>query len=213
MIGTKDQEELFRLIADYLEKDITCVAIGGTAMMFSGYKSATKDIDLVFASEQDRTAFVRAIDKLGYSRRALAGVYDERRKAHKDRPQMFTRGEERFDLFVRSVFGLTVQMGQDSIVERRDFIGKKELVIAILPAEELILLKAVTGREKDYEDIETIITAEKSIDWDRVIDRAIQQKGGNEWILIDLEETLQKLRKLTFIPQKHFERMYRAQGE
>ena len=213
MIGTKDQEELFRLIADYLEKDITCVAIGGTAMMFSGYKSATKDIDLVFASEQDRTAFVRAIDKLGYSRRALAGVYDERRKAHKDRPQMFARGEERFDLFVRSVFGLTVQMGQDSIVERRDFIGKRELIIAILPAEELILLKAVTGREKDYEDIETIITAEKSIDWDRVIDRAIQQKGGNEWILIDLEETLQKLRKLTFIPQKHFERMYRAQGE
>ena len=52
MINTKDQEHLFKLIADYLDKDITCIAIGGTAMMFAGYKTATKDIDLVFASEQ-----------------------------------------------------------------------------------------------------------------------------------------------------------------
>ena len=48
MINTQDQEELFRLIAEYLEKDISCTAIGGTAMMFSGYKNTTKDIDIIF---------------------------------------------------------------------------------------------------------------------------------------------------------------------
>jgi hypothetical protein len=48
MIGTKDQEELLRLISDYISCDLVCTAVGGTAMMFLGYKSATKDIDLVF---------------------------------------------------------------------------------------------------------------------------------------------------------------------
>jgi len=52
MINTKDQEDLFRLITDYLQKDITCMAIGGTAMMFSGYKAATKDIDLALREKK-----------------------------------------------------------------------------------------------------------------------------------------------------------------
>ncbi len=48
MISLKDQNALFLLIAEKAEKDIECIAIGGTAMMYNGYKSATKDIDLVF---------------------------------------------------------------------------------------------------------------------------------------------------------------------
>ncbi len=54
MINTKDQEELFKLVAEYLDKNINCVAIGGTAMMFSQYKSTTKNIDLVFENEEKK---------------------------------------------------------------------------------------------------------------------------------------------------------------
>ena len=211
MINTKDQEQLFKLIADYLDKDIVCIAIGGTAMMFLGYKTTTKDIDIVFASEQDRRTFVRAIEQLGYKRQALANIYDEKRKGHEHKPHMYTRGDERFDLFVRSVFGFELIMDQDSITQRWDFLGKKELTLYVLPIEDLILLKAITRREKDQEDIEAIIRIEKTIDWDRIIDTAIRQKGNNPWILIDLEEMMRELKKITFIPSKHFERIYEAQ--
>ncbi len=71
MINTKEQEELFRLIANYLEQDITCIAIGGTAMMFLGYKSTTKDIDLVFKNKLERDIFIKAIEKLGYSQKSM----------------------------------------------------------------------------------------------------------------------------------------------
>ena len=208
MIGTKDQEELFRLIADYLDRDLVCVAIGGTAMMFSGYKNATKDIDLVFASEGERKAFVRAIEQLGYRQRGLMDVYTQERRKKEGKPQLYARGEERFDLFVRSVFGFPIATKE--IVERRDFLGKKELLIRILPKEDLILLKAVTGREKDFEDIEALTGSGKDVDWERVVEQAIRGKKGNEWILLDLEQTMQRLRKKAFIPQKYFDRLYEA---
>lgn len=206
MINTKDQEELFKLIAEYIKKDITCVAIGGTAMMFLKYKNTTKDIDLVFQSEKERDIFINAIEKLGYKEKALANIYDQKRKAHIGKPKMYSRGEERFDLFIKNIFGY--QINFKNITLREDFLGKKELTILILSKEELILLKAITGREKDYEDIETILELEKDIDWKIIINSAIKQKKSNKWILIDLEETMQKLRKKYFIKEKYFKQIY-----
>lgn len=210
MIETEDQDQLFRLIADYLKSDLVCVAIGGTAMMFMRYKNATKDIDLVFDSEGERTRFITAIEALGYKERALADTYDEKRKKHGGRPRMFTRGEERFDLFVKNVFGHNIST-RDPFTERRDYLGKKEFTIHLPTKEDLILLKAITRREKDHEDIETIISIEKNIAWDAIIDKAISQAKQNEWLLVDLEATLQELKKRTFIPNKHFKRIYQAQ--
>jgi len=211
MISTKDQEELFTLIAEYLEKDIQCVAIGGTAMMFSNYKNTTKDIDLVFKNEEDRNTFIKAIKKLGYKEQGIGIIYDKKRKEHKGKPVMYTRGEERFDLFTKNVFGYAISFTQKGITQRVDVIGKKELNIHIPTIEELILLKAITGREKDYEDIETIIEIEKNVNWTIIVDKAITQQKTNKWILIDLEETLQKIKKKYFIKQELFDRIYEAQ--
>ncbi|MFH1376980.1 MAG: DUF6036 family nucleotidyltransferase [Candidatus Woesearchaeota archaeon] len=211
MINTKDQEQLFKLIVDYLEEDIECIAIGGTAMMFSGYKTATKDIDLVFKSNKDRNIFIKAIEKIGYKQKSLLGIYDEKRKDSKNKPLLFSRGDERFDLFVKNVFGFNLDFDINKIIQRNDFLGKKELIVYVLPKEDLILLKSITSRERDYEDIETIINTDNEIDWDYIINEAIKQKKNNSWILIDLEETLQKLKTKAFIPDKYFKRIYKEQ--
>jgi hypothetical protein len=210
MINTKDQEDLLKLISNYLKSDLNCVAIGGTAMIFLGYKNATKDIDLVFKTKEDRDNFIKAIKELGYKEQTLINVYDQKRKEHKSKPRLFTRGDERFDLFVKDVFGY--ELNFNFFVEKIDFLGKKELIVYILSKEELILLKAITGRDRDYEDIETILVTEKLVDWDWIIDTAIKQKSKNSWILIDLEETLQRLKKITFIPSKYFNKIVQAQG-
>ncbi|MFH0876240.1 MAG: DUF6036 family nucleotidyltransferase [archaeon] len=211
MINTKDQEDLFRLIADYLKTDVSCIAIGGTAMMFSGYKTATKDIDLVFRASKERQIFIMAIEELGYMEKSLSGVYDEKRKALSSKPKLFSRGEERFDLFAQDVFGFSIGFLFNSILQRHDFIGKKELSIIVPSKESLMLLKSVTGRDTDYEDIETIVKTEKTIDWEKIINDAISQKKNMPWILIDLEQTLKKLKKITFIKQNFFDMIYKAQ--
>ncbi|MBU1975781.1 MAG: hypothetical protein KKG59_05240 [Nanoarchaeota archaeon] len=207
MINTQDQEQLFTLIANYIDKDIICTAIGGTAMMFSGYKNATKDIDLVFDSDADRKIFIKAIEQLGYKEKSLTMVYDHKRKSHANKPKMYSRGEERFDLFVKTVFGFIMDT---QLEQRQEFIGKKDMIVNIPSPELLILLKAITRREKDHEDILTIIQKE-SIDWGVIVTLAIKQKKNNEWILLDLEETMQQLKKVTFIKKKFFDQIYAYQ--
>ena len=214
MINTKDQEDMFKLIASYLERDIEVYAIGGTAMMFFGYKTTTKDIDLVFDSKKDMGEFVRVLNELGYSEKSMKGIYDKKRRDFKSKPKMFSRGEERFDLFLKSVFGFEfTERLKENIKQRRDFIDKKELIINILPKEYTILLKLVTNREKDFEDIKDIIEKDKDIDWDVLVKEAIEQRKNNGWILLDLEEKMKDLKKITLIKSKYFEKIYRAEDE
>jgi len=211
MINTQDQQELLELIAQYLKEDIHCIAIGGTAMMFLGYKNATKDIDLVFQNNKDRKIFIDAIKDLGYSQKSLEFIYDKKRAQDKNKPVVYSRGDERFDLFVGSVFGSKVDFSSKDVTQRHDFIAKKELIVYTLSKEDIILLKSVTNREKDLEDIEAIIKIEKSINWDYIIDKAILQRKNNSWILIDLEEKMQKLKKITFIKKQYFDKIYKEE--
>lgn len=211
MINTEDQEALFRLISDYISKDIECIAIGGTAMLFFNYKTATKDIDLVFKNKEDRHIFIKAIETLGYSPTSTRLVYGHKLLQKKNKPLMFTRGEERFDLFVDDVFGFKIDFQSRYIAQKRDFIGKKELIIFILSKEHIVLLKSITNRDKDIEDIETVLRAEPSMDWESIINLAIKQRKSNQWILIGLEEKMQKLKKITFIKKKYFDMIYKEE--
>ncbi|MFT4310718.1 MAG: DUF6036 family nucleotidyltransferase [Candidatus Woesearchaeota archaeon] len=208
MINIEDQQTSFLLISNLLKKDIDALAIGGTAMMLLGYKTTTKDIDIVFTNNTDRQHFIDAICHLGYTQKSITHIYDKKRCTHKNKPLMFCRNDERFDLFVSDVFGYHIQ--QTSFLQRHDFIGTTEFRLYTPPIEELILLKAITRREKDIEDIHTILNIEKKIDWNTIIQKAIQQQKHNTWILIDLEEVMQELKTSTFIPQKHFKTIYSA---
>lgn len=210
MINIDDQTQLFNLISNYLEKSMSCIAIGGTAMMFLGYKNTTKDIDLVFSSTKDRNMFIKAIKQLGYQEKSLINIYDKKRQENNSKPKMFSRGEERFDLFVKNVFGFELKIN-DNFIQRIDFLGKSELNIFILPEEYLILLKSITNRAKDFEDIETIAQIKKDIDWGLIVDQAALQRKRVDWILIDLEKTMQKLKSKFFIKKKYFDRIYKAE--
>ncbi len=88
---------------------------------------------------------------------------------------------------------------------------RKRLLINILPKEELVLFKSITGRARDYEDIETILTIEKTIDWNRLVNEVINQKKNNSWILFDLEEVLQELKTKFFIKHEIFDMLYAAE--
>ncbi|MFH1409554.1 MAG: DUF6036 family nucleotidyltransferase [Nanoarchaeota archaeon] len=209
MINVGDQEQLFSLIADYLTTDVECICIGGTAMMFMGSKNLTKDIDLVFPTVASRAAFIDAIEALGYKQRSMRGVYHDKQLVMKGKPMMYSRGEERFDLFVKTVLGMPVS--KDNIRQRQDFIGKKELIVLVPSEEQILLMKSVTNREKDFEDMESLVKNKPLFDWDYVIDKAIKQRKHQSWILLDLEEKMQRLSKICIIKKEFFSRIYKAE--
>lgn len=210
MITKEDQDSLFQLIARNLKRDVKCYAFGGNAMMYYGYKGATKDIDLLFEKREDKHVFVDAISSLNYQKMSLKTIYPERLEKDPQKPEMYTRGDERFDLFVGNVFRTVFSKNmKERTWGRYDFPGKYTLTVFVLAKEDILFLKGITHREKDFEDIKIIVEKEKKINWDVIIQESIEQYNqGNEWAILDLEETLEKLKTITFIKREYFDRLY-----
>ena len=169
MITIDNQQKLFMTIAKRLKKKITVYAIGGTAMMFYGYKDATKDIDLVFESEEERSLFEEAIGSLGYQKMDALQVYGVKR----NQPHMFTLGDERFDLFVIQVIDFIFSKNMQKRAEQVHQFGDT-LFLALADAHDLILMKCATDRLKDKDDVRTIISSTK-ISWNVLIEEAQHQ--------------------------------------
>lgn len=215
MIAHEEQMELFSLISKNLPRDTECHAFGGTAMMFYGYKDETKDIDLLFEDEPERREFIKAIEVLGFSEASPVKIYSPKKLKGKQAPVMYGRGQIRFDLFAGKIFGTAIspRMKEDKYAVH-DFKGRFNLRVNVFRKEHIVLLKAVTERERDFEDILTIVRGEKWFDWQYFVDEATwQHKHGDSWALLDAEKTVIELKKYVFIEQKYLEQLYKAYGK
>ncbi len=212
MINIEDMNSLFRLISRNLKKDITCYAFGGNAMMYCGYKTTTKDIDIIFEDKESLDEFIRSLKLLGYTKMSLMKIYIPELTKEKDKPVMFSKGDERFDLFLKQVFQTKLSPAmKDRLHARFDYMEKDNtLTVNVLGKHDIILMKSITQRERDFDDVRTI--AEKDdIDWKVIVDEAIwQAKHGDKWVILDLEETLQRLKEHVLIKKEHFSRLHKA---
>jgi len=214
MITHIDQMNLFKLISKETNMNIECYAFGGTAMMFYGYKGETKDIDLFFEHEKERKEFIEAIKKIGFSETSPFNVYIPEKLRDKHRPLMFKREDYRFDLFVKKIFHTVISpVMKENVYALHEFKDKNLLKIKVLRTENIVQLKTVTERDKDFEDILTIVKKDKNFDWKYLIDEVIwQHKNGDSWATTDMEKTMRELSKYVFIEQKYFEQMNLQNG-
>ncbi len=209
MINIKEQQDLLNNIAKELKKELVVYAVGGTAMMFHGIKDTTKDIDLVFDDEKSRKHFKDSAISLGYKEFDSVIVYGAEKE---NQPIMLTRGKgeaERFDLFNHNVisffFSETMKKRAENIVE---FGGK--LVLKIADVHDLILMKCATDRQKDVEDVKTIVETQK-IDWGIVISEAKHQVIlGKHLAFLELGDFLDKLKNelKVNIPKEVLDELY-----
>ena len=212
MISYEDQMSIFELISKAISKNIECYAFGGTAMMFYGYKDETKDIDLLFEDESSRNEFIKAIKALGFDETTLVNVYIPEKLRDKNAPRMFKREDNRFDIFLKKIFKTVIspRMKED-LYAVHDFKGNHNLQVNVLRKEFIVLLKAVTERDRDFEDILTIIRKEKTFDWQYLIDEVLwQYRHGDSWILLDAEKMIRELKKYVFIEEKYLKQIYAA---
>ena len=212
MITYQDQTSLFKLISDRIEKDVECYAFGGTAMMFYGYKDETKDIDLVFEKEESRNEFIKAIERIGYAPWEPFRIYIPEKLRDKHRPLVFKLGDGRFDLFVKKIFKTLISPRmQEDLFAIHDFKGRCNLRVKVLRKEHIVLLKSVTKRDRDFEDILTIIKKEKNFDWQYFTEEVIwQTMHGDSWVLLDAEKMILELKKYVFIEQKYLKQLHEA---
>ena len=215
MITYEDQINLFELISKRISKDVECYAFGGTAMLFYGYKEETKDVDLVFEKEENRKEFIRAIEEIGYRSWTPFNIYVPEKLRDKYKPLVYKFGDGRFDLFIKKIFRTLIspKMKED-LFAIHDFKNKYNLRVKVLRKEYIILLKAVTERKNDFEDIRTIVEKEKNLEWQYFIDEVIwQTMHGDSWVLFNAEKMLQELKKYVFIEQKYLNQLYKVEKE
>ena len=190
MITIEQQQGLLLNISRRLDKKVTVYAIGGTAMMFLGFKDATLDIDLVFENEKDKEIFKKALKSLGYLEMDAMKVYGKK----KNQPEMLKLDDERFDLFMVEVISFRFS---ETMQKRAEQIHQFEnnLILKIANPHDIILMKCATDRLKDKDDAMKIINSVK-IDWKILIQEAKKQiELGKERAAFDLGYFLEDLKR------------------
>ncbi|MBI2147630.1 hypothetical protein HYU19_04090 [Candidatus Woesearchaeota archaeon] len=211
MLSANDQLQLFKIISTKISRDISCYAFGGNAMMFYGFKDETKDVDLLFEHEEDRQEFIKALRSLGFEEKSvLTHIYIPEKLRDPHRPLMYIRDDTRFDLFVKKIFKtlLSPRMKED-VYAVHEFKEKHLLKVRVFRSEIIVMLKSVTERTNDFDDIRTIASRNVAFDWQYLIDEAIwQYQHGDSWVIIDMEKTLQELKKYVFVEEKYLQQLY-----
>src|SRR3989344_5548676 len=192
MININSQEALFNEIGRALPKNLIVYCIGGTAMMLRGLKGETLDIDLVFDKESDRRLFIETLERLKFKK-------DEKRVIQtyglkKNTPMMLRleSGDFIFDLFLNKIVSSIFSDGMKKrATQTHEFGGN--LIIKVADPNDILIMKSVTGRTKDTEDIISIISNNK-LNWDIIVEEAKEQVNlGNETAIMGLGEKLEKL--------------------
>lgn len=189
MISIEEQQTLLLNAARKLKKKVNAYAIGGTAMMFLGFKESTLDIDLVFENEEDRETFKEAIKEIGYHQMDPVQVYGTKR----NKPEMLTLGDERFDLFVKNVIDFIFSDSMQKRAEQIHQFGDK-LILKVANPHDIILMKCATDRLKDMDDARNIIDNTK-IDWKILVEETKKQiELGKDRAAFDLGCFLEDLK-------------------
>ena len=205
MIDIQEQQNLFIRIAEKLPRRIESYVIGGTAMMFLGLKDKTIDIDIVFKNVEDRKTFKETALLLGFKEFSAHIVYGKRDNV----PDMIVLGDVRIDLFlfkiISSYFSTEMQKRATQIHE----FGN--LIIRVADPSDILIMKSVTSREKDIEDIISIIKQSK-IDWNTVIGESENQVAlGKESAIMNLGEKLERLsnQKTISVPKDVLDKIWK----
>lgn len=192
MISIEEQQKLLLNISRKLKKQIIVYTVGGTAMMFLGFKDTTLDIDLVFESKKDRDLFKKACRILGYQETNPIKIYG----ARKNIPEILSLNDERFDLFVEDVIDFVFS---ENMKKRAETIHQfnKNLILKIADPHDIILMKCATERIKDKDDVRKIINSTNiKINWKLIIEEAKNQiRLGKERAVFDLWCFLSGLKK------------------
>lgn len=164
--------KLFEDIGSKLTMPVNAYLFGGENMRKKGIKPRTKDCDMIVTEERHRKEFVKCLEKLGYiALNKLHFTKDDNRVDPFDIFEHPTRS--RIDLFKTRIAKKLLL--SDGMVKRATHENFGRLNLYSLSNEDLFILKAVTLREGDIQDLGLIVQA-GGFDWKTVWDELIAQE-------------------------------------
>src|SRR3989344_3256630 len=191
MINIQQQEVLFNAIGNILQKKIELYAIGGTSMMLRGIKDATLDVDFVFDNNEDRNEIISALRRLRAKESDVTLIYGSRDNT----PEVLELDNVRFDLFMNKIITSIFSEKMKERAKQAHEFGRN-LVVKAADYHDVIIMKCVTSRTKDLDDISLILN-KRQINWETILDAAKEQVDlGNEMVILSLGEKFEIINRL-----------------
>jgi uncharacterized nucleotidyltransferase DUF6036 len=153
-----------------LNNQINIYIFGGGAMSFFDLKTATKYIDVLLSSEAEASALIKALYKSGYKK---IETKDPIYLKMKTREIIENIDGFRWDIFVDKICGgLTFSKNMQKRSKRyQEFTNIKTYLVS---PEDIFILKSVTSRQRDREDMFTLFSHGLNIE---IIKKEIQKQA------------------------------------
>lgn len=161
-------DQLFQNVGSNISKELEVFLIGGGNLMLRKIKSVTKDTDIIVKNEFDYKRLEEELLKLGFEKDVnLTKSYDNLRIR-----MVFRNGNIQIDVFVKTVMNHIFL--NDLMIKKSEIRNYGKLQVKFVSLEDVILFKAIAGREGDVEDIQRILDNVR-IDWNYLYTQFIAQ--------------------------------------
>lgn len=176
---------LFEEIGKNLSSQVTAYLIGGENMRIKELKSRTKDVDIVVETKEDYELLMNAFTTLGYTPKGNVEFSTEDLRLYPSIILQHTN-RSRIDLYTKKI--LRKLSLSSHMISRSNPIHFGNLKLGILCNEDVFLLKAVTSREGDIQDMATLVRMnyvgnnqfqQRTFDWDIVWEEILNQENEN----------------------------------
>lgn len=177
-------EALLQDLGAILERPVDIYLLGGENMRLKGLKESTKDCDMVVKNRADFEAVTKALTKMGYFAIAPTERTADDVRLHPD-DILKHAILPRVDIFTKTVMGgITLT---NSMADLADHIECGNLRVGVLRNEHVFVLKAVSGREGDMQDMATLVRGASGhpdrynhgrFDWKIVRDEIMMQEDN-----------------------------------
>jgi len=175
--GKEEIIKRLRIIGKKLPKTVKIYMVGGGAMALRGEKDVTKDVDIILTSHEDINVFVKTLKAAGYYEpSSITREYD------KLWVEAILRDKEyfQFDIFLKRVCN-ALELSNAMVGRAKKYGRFGKLQLYLLTIEDVFLFKSVTERDRDMEDMLTLLR--KGINENVVMEECRNQriKSGRIW--------------------------------
>lgn len=164
--------------------------LGGAAMIRYGVKAATKDIDVLLSSLKEVEELVLALEISEYKQKQTSKLTPEYRMMSATRILENADGF-RWDIFHEYVCK-KLRLSPGMVNRAKILMEKGQLKVWIISKEDIFLLKSVTQRDDDEDDL--LLLARSGLDWEVIFTECIDQSRHDMMCEIDLHDKLDKLK-------------------
>jgi len=177
-------------VGNALAIPVNLYLLGGAAMIRYGVKTATKDIDVLLSTQKEVEGLVLALEISDYKQKQTSKLTSEYRMMSATR--IFENADGfRWDIFYEYVCK-KLRLSSGMIKRAKILLEIGQLKVWIISREDIFLLKSVTQRDDDEDDL--LLLARSGLDWEVIFTECIDQSRHDMICEIDLHDKLDKLK-------------------